>query len=98
MAILITGGSKGIGRAIAERFSAPGVKVFVNYASDDAAAQDLMGCSIKQQFCKTFIPAVGNRTTRCRPRKHPFGDRNALLLSLDFCEAHPRHLRIGVSH
>ena len=40
MAILITGGSKGIGRSIAERFSAPGVQVFVNYASDDAAAQE----------------------------------------------------------
>lgn len=39
MAILITGGSKGIGRAIAERFAAPGVKVFINYVSDDAAAQ-----------------------------------------------------------
>ena len=38
MAILITGGSKGIGRCIAERFAAPGVKVFINYASDDAAA------------------------------------------------------------
>jgi len=39
MAILITGGSKGIGRSIAERFAAPGVKVFINYSSDDAAAQ-----------------------------------------------------------
>jgi enoyl-[acyl-carrier protein] reductase III len=39
MAILITGGSKGIGRAIAERFAAPGVTVFVNYVSDDAAAE-----------------------------------------------------------
>jgi len=40
MAILITGGSKGIGRSIAERFAAPGVKVFINYASDDAAAKN----------------------------------------------------------
>lgn len=39
MAILITGGSKGIGRSIAERFAAPGVKVFINYVSDDAAAE-----------------------------------------------------------
>lgn len=39
MSILITGGSKGIGRCIAERFAAPGVKVFINYVSDDAAAQ-----------------------------------------------------------
>jgi enoyl-[acyl-carrier protein] reductase III len=40
MSILITGGSKGIGRSIAERFAAPGVKVFINYVSDDAAAQN----------------------------------------------------------
>ena len=39
MTILITGGSKGIGRGIAEEFSAPGVTVFINYAHDDAAAE-----------------------------------------------------------
>jgi enoyl-[acyl-carrier protein] reductase III len=39
MAILITGGSKGIGRAIAERFAEPGTDVFLNYAHDDAAAE-----------------------------------------------------------
>ncbi|MBS1677510.1 MAG: SDR family oxidoreductase [Actinobacteria bacterium] len=39
MAICITGGSSGIGRAIAERFATPGNDVFVNYhANDDAAA------------------------------------------------------------
>lgn len=39
MTILITGGSKGIGRAISERFAAPGVKVLINYVSDDNAAR-----------------------------------------------------------
>src|SRR5690349_13303721 len=39
MAILITGGSKGIGRAIALRFALPGNAVFVNYHADDAAAE-----------------------------------------------------------
>ena len=39
MAILVTGGTKGIGRSIAERFAAPGVKVFLSYASDDVAAE-----------------------------------------------------------
>jgi enoyl-[acyl-carrier protein] reductase III len=39
MAILITGGTKGIGRGIAERFAGPDVTVLLNYASDDAAAQ-----------------------------------------------------------
>lgn len=39
MSILVTGGSKGIGRAIALRFATPGNDVFVNYAHDTAAAQ-----------------------------------------------------------
>jgi NAD(P)-dependent dehydrogenase (short-subunit alcohol dehydrogenase family) len=39
MAILITGGSKGIGRAIGERFAAEGDDVFINYHSDDEAAE-----------------------------------------------------------
>lgn len=38
MAILVTGGTKGIGLAIALRFSKPGTDVFLNYASDDDAA------------------------------------------------------------
>jgi enoyl-[acyl-carrier protein] reductase III len=40
MNILITGGSKGIGRAIAEHFGTRGNLVFINYASDDIAAAD----------------------------------------------------------
>lgn len=39
MSILITGGSKGIGRAIALRFAKPGNAVFVNYHADDDAAE-----------------------------------------------------------
>ena len=39
MAILITGGTKGIGLGIAERFAGPDVTVLLNYANDDAAAQ-----------------------------------------------------------
>lgn len=38
MTILITGGSKGIGRGIAERFAAEGSHVLINYSSDEAAA------------------------------------------------------------
>ena len=40
MAILITGGTKGIGRAIALRFAEPGVDVFLNYRGDDEAARE----------------------------------------------------------
>jgi enoyl-[acyl-carrier protein] reductase III len=38
VSILVTGGTKGLGRATALRFAAPGVDVFVNYHRDKAAA------------------------------------------------------------
>ncbi|MEL7045784.1 MAG: SDR family NAD(P)-dependent oxidoreductase, partial [Pseudomonadota bacterium] len=39
MTILITGGSRGIGRAIAEEFATDGTNVFINYHADDEAAE-----------------------------------------------------------
>ena len=43
MAILVTGGTKGIGLAIARRFAKPGVDVFLNYRADEDAAQRARG-------------------------------------------------------
>lgn len=40
MAILVTGGSSGLGRAIAERFAPGGTDVFVNYHANDEAAEE----------------------------------------------------------
>lgn len=37
-AVLITGGTKGIGLAIAERLAGPGVSIYLNYRQDQAAA------------------------------------------------------------
>jgi enoyl-[acyl-carrier protein] reductase III len=39
MSILITGGTKGIGLAIAKRFAKPGAAVFINYRTDRGAAE-----------------------------------------------------------
>jgi enoyl-[acyl-carrier protein] reductase III len=38
VSILVTGGTKGLGRATALRFAAPGVDVFLNYRTDRSAA------------------------------------------------------------
>jgi NAD(P)-dependent dehydrogenase (short-subunit alcohol dehydrogenase family) len=39
MAVLITGGTKGIGLAIAERLAAPGLRIYLNYRQDEVAAR-----------------------------------------------------------
>jgi hypothetical protein len=51
MAILVTGGTKGIGLEIACAFAAPGVAVFLNYHADEAAAA---------RACRT-VEALGAR-------------------------------------
>ena len=37
---LVTGGSRGIGRAVCLRLAAMGLPVIINYVSNDAAAQE----------------------------------------------------------
>lgn len=39
MAVLITGGTKGVGLAIAKRFAKPGVDIVINYLRDETSAE-----------------------------------------------------------
>lgn len=51
---LVTGASRGLGRAIAEEFAALGALVAINYASNDAAAKDVLA-SIEAKGGKAFL-------------------------------------------
>ena len=42
MYALVTGGSRGIGRAVAIRLARQGYKVIINYQSNDAAAEETL--------------------------------------------------------
>lgn len=51
---LITGASRGLGRAVAEEYAALGALVAINYASNDAAAQDTLQ-AIESKGGKAFL-------------------------------------------
>lgn len=46
--VLITGGTRGIGFAVAERFAASGAEVLLNYRRDDATAQAAVAAIVAQ--------------------------------------------------
>lgn len=67
MSILVTGGTKGIGLAIAKRFAKPGTDVFLNYLGDDdaaeAAAREVAGQGAKPHLIRENVgtPAGARR-------------------------------------
>ena len=51
--VIITGGTKGIGKSMAEAFTSCGARVIVTYSSDDTAAQN-----IKESDCTGLLEVV----------------------------------------
>ncbi len=41
---LVTGGARGLGRAIAERYAALGADIVINYSKDKVSAEDVVSC------------------------------------------------------
>jgi 3-oxoacyl-[acyl-carrier protein] reductase len=50
---LVTGASRGVGRAIAYAFSQAGADVAINYRTQEQAAQEI-SCLVKQQGCRSI--------------------------------------------
>lgn len=55
--VIVTGGSKGIGRAICLAFAEPGVRIFFNYSRDEAAATDTVNAVAERGGSATGIRA-----------------------------------------
>lgn len=78
MAILVTGGTRGIGLAIARAFAEPGAQVFVNYRGDEATARRAEAALAKRgaeavaivgdvgtaEGCRALLAAVAERCDR----------------------------------
>lgn len=70
---LVTGGSRGIGRAIAERLAHDGATVVLTYAGDRAAAEDTVAT----------IAGAGGRATALHAPFGSHGDADRLWLAYD---------------
>lgn len=57
--VLITGGSKGIGRKTVEEFSKQGYRVILNYRSDDSFVEKLVS-ELTQCYSNSIIPIKGD--------------------------------------
>ncbi len=57
--VLITGGSKGIGRRTVEEFSKQGYTVILNYRRNDAFVEELVS-ELKVKYHNNFIPIKGD--------------------------------------
>jgi NAD(P)-dependent dehydrogenase (short-subunit alcohol dehydrogenase family) len=80
---LITGGSRGIGRAIAERFAAEGADLAINYTSNrDAAlavAEAAEGLGRKARVYQADVGDEGACTAMCEAVIGDFGQIDALI-------------------
>ena len=80
---LITGGSRGIGRAIAERFAAEGADVAINYTSNaDAAAEVTSAVEALGRICRVYKADVGDEAAcvaMCSAAIRDFGQIDVLV-------------------
>jgi 3-oxoacyl-[acyl-carrier protein] reductase len=71
---LVTGGSRGIGAAIAEELAAAGCRVLVNYRTDRAAAEATQGRIRAAGGEATLLPFDVRDATAVREALRPYGD------------------------
>ena len=72
----MTGGSRGIGRAIAERLAADGAEVVLSYAANAGAAAEVVAvitaaAAARMRWRPTSVIPVRPASSTTRPRKSP---------------------------
>jgi NAD(P)-dependent dehydrogenase (short-subunit alcohol dehydrogenase family) len=80
---LVTGGSRGIGRAIVERFAEEGADVAINYTSNEAAAQEVAervtALGRKAGIYRADVGSEADCRSMCDAVLGDFGDLNLLV-------------------
>ncbi len=82
---LVTGGSRGIGRAVALRLAEHGAEVVINYVRHRSSAEEA-------------VAAVEARGGRCRAIKANLADEKSLLAMFETLRSHYSHLDIVISN
>lgn len=89
MAILVTGGSTGIGRGIAIRFAARGDHVFINYGHDDVNAEEAARLVAGAGGTPHVIKADVGTVAGVRALINAVGERTDQLNQIVHCAAKP---------
>jgi len=89
---LITGGSRGIGRAVALRFAAEGANVAINYASNEAQAHAVAGearaLGVRAEIYQADVADAAGVGAMCERAIADFGQVDALINNAGLGSSH----------
>ena len=88
--VLVTGGSRGIGRATCEEFARRGATVAVHYATDEAAAREVVaGLAGEGHVCLAADLGRGEARSLASSALEQLGRIDVLVNNAGIYEAHP---------
>jgi NAD(P)-dependent dehydrogenase (short-subunit alcohol dehydrogenase family) len=80
---MVTGGSRGIGRAVCERFAAEGANLAINYASNEASALETAEAAralgVRAEIYQADVAGAGAVNAMCEKAIADFGQIDALI-------------------